>query len=163
MPLTQMFGATARSWEYIGGQATRLLLYAQSWAVIHHAFQSSRSKEVLELARKLADGAEVEAAVQSTYGMPVAELERRVLGYIRNGTYKALSIAFSGNLVSGVTDEAVPLSDAEADGWLGDLLAQMGRDGEATRRLQNALSREPGVLQAHRALALIFLRTNRKA
>jgi len=163
MPLTQMFGATDRSWEYVGGQATRLLLYAQSWAVIHHAFQSSRSKEVLELARKLAAGAEVEAAVQSTYGMSIAELERRVLGYIRNGTYRALAVDFSADLVNGVTDEAVPLSDSEADGWLGDLLAQMRRDGEATLLLENALSREPGVLQAHRALALIFLRTNRKA
>ena len=163
MPLAQMFGATTRSWEYIGGQATRLLLYAQSWAVVHHAFQSSRRKEILELARKLAAGDEVEAAVQSTYRMSVTELERSVSGYIRNGTYKALSIAFKGDLVSGVTDEAVPLSDSEADGWLGDLLAQMGRDDEATLQLENALSRQPGVLQAHRALALIFLRTNRKA
>ena len=163
MPLTQMFAATARSSEYIGTPAARLLLYAQSWAVIHHAFQSSRSKEVVELARKLVDGADVDAAVQATYGMSVSELERRVLGYIRNGTYRALAINFSADLVSGVADEAVPLSDPEADGWLGDLLAQMGRDDEATLRLEKALSRQPGVLQAHKALALIFLRTNRQA
>jgi len=158
-----MFAATASSPEYSGATATRLLLYAQSWAVIHHAFQSGRGKEILELARKLAAGADVEAAVQSTYGMAVPELERRVLGYIRNGTYAAVAINFSADLVNGVTDDAVPLSDPEADGWLGDLLAQMGRDDEAELRLKHALSREPGVLQAHQALALIFLRTNRKA
>ena len=162
MPLTQMFAATARSPEYFGETATRLLLYAQSWAVIHHAFQSSRGKEVLELARTLAAGADVEAAVQSTYGMSVSELERRVLGYIRSGTYSAVAISFSADLVNGVTDGAVPLSGPEADGWLGDLLAQMGRDDEAKLRLENALSRQPGVLQAHQALALIFLRTNRQ-
>jgi len=163
MPLTQMFTATDRSSEYFGETATRLLLYAQSWAVIHHAFQSSRSKEVLELARKLAAGADVDAAVQSTYGMRVSELERRVLSYIRSGNYSAVSINFSADLVNGVTDGAVPLSDPEADGWLGDLLAQMGRDDEAKLRLENALSRQPGVLQAHQALALLFLKTNRKA
>ena len=163
MPLTQMFTATARSSEYFGETATRLLLYAQSWAVIHHAFQSSRSKEVLELARELAAGADVDAAVQSTYGMPVSELERRVLSYIRSGTYSAVAVSFSADLVNGVTDGAVPLSDPEADGWLGDLLAQMGRDDEAKLRLETALSRQPGVLQAHHALALMFLTTNRRA
>ena len=163
MPLTQLFAATTNSPEYMGETATRLLLYAQSWAVIHHAFQSSRNKEVLQLARKLAAGDDAEAAVQSSYGMSLSELETRVLGYIRNGRYTALAIGFSADLVNGVTDGAVPVSDAEADGWLGDLLAQMGRDDEATLRLEKALSREPGVLQAHRALALIFLRTNRKA
>jgi len=163
MPLTQMFAATASSSEYLGETTTRLLLYAQSWAVIHHAFQSARSKEILELGRKLAAGTDVEAAVQSTYGMSVSELERRVLGYIRNGVYSAVAINFSADLVNGVTDGAVLLSDAEADGWLGDLLAQLGRDDEATLRLENALSRQPGVLQAHQALALILLRTNRQA
>jgi hypothetical protein len=163
MPLPQMFAATVRSSEYLGETSTRLLLYAQSWAVVHHAFQSSRSKEVLELARKLAAGAEVEAAVQATYGMSVSELQLRVLGYIRNGKYSALAVNFSADLVNGVTDEAVSLSDPEADGWLGDLLAQMGRDEEAKLRLENALRRQQGVLQAHQALALMFLRTNRKA
>ena len=70
MPLTQMFAATARSSEYFG--ATRLLLYAQSWAVIHHAFQSSRGKEVLELARTLAAGADVEAAATPLRRLPSA-------------------------------------------------------------------------------------------
>ena len=163
MPLTQIFAATARSSEYSGETATRQLLYAQSWAVIHHAFQSSHSKEVFELARKLASRADVEAAVQSTHGMSVSELELRVLGYIRNGVYSAVAINFSADLVNGVTDEAVPLSDPEADGWLGDLLAQMGRDDEAKLRLENALGRQPGVLQAHQALALMFLRRNRQA
>jgi hypothetical protein len=163
MPLTQMFAATASSSEYSGETATRQLLYAQSWAVMHYAFQSSRSKEILELARKLAAGADVEAAVRSTYGMSVSELETRVIGYIRGGVYSAVAITFGDEIANGVTDGSVPISDPEADGWLGDLLAQLGRDDEAKARLEGALSRQPGVLQAHEALALIFLRTNRQA
>lgn len=163
MPLTQMFAATARSSEYSGDTATRRLLYAQSWAVIHHAFRSSRSKEVLELAMKLAHGADVEAAVQSTYGMPISELERRVIGYIRSGTYSAVSVNFTADLVIRTAATATAISDAEANGWLGALLAQMQRDEEAETRLADALRRQPGLAQAHEALALLFLRRDRLA
>jgi tetratricopeptide (TPR) repeat protein len=160
MPLTQMFAATDSSPEYTGETAARLLLYAQSWALVHHAFQSkpSRSTEILELARKLAAGGAIEENVQALYGIPVAELERRVLGYIRNGSYTAVAINFRAELVNSVTANAAPISDAEADGWLGDLLGQMGRDDEARPRLENALAREPGLAQAHEALAMLLLR-----
>ena len=163
MPFPQMLGATDRSSEYSGETAARRLLYAQAWALVHHAFQSSRNKEVLELAKKLAAGDNVEAAVQSTYGMTAAELERRVISYIRIGNYSAASVDFNADLIVNQTSEAAPLSDAEADGWLGDLLAQMGRNDEAVARLSRALSRQPGALQAHQALALLFLRTGRTA
>jgi tetratricopeptide (TPR) repeat protein len=160
MPLTQLFAATDRSAEYTGETDARRLLYAQAWALVHHAFQSkpSRSSEILELAKRLAAGGAVEENVQALYGIPVAELERRVLGYIRNGSYTAVAISFQEELVNRVTAAAEPISDAEANGWLGDLLGQMGRDDEARPRLENALARESGLAQAHEALAMLLLR-----
>jgi tetratricopeptide (TPR) repeat protein len=163
MPLTQMFAATDQSPEYTGETAARLLLYAQSWALVHHAFQSkpSRHAELVELARRLASGKGVEESVQALYGMRVAELERRVLGYVRGGNYTAVAVNFQAELFGSVTGDAAPITDAEADGWLGDLLAQMGRDEEALPRLEDALRRQSGLAQAHEALALLLLRKNR--
>ena len=163
MPLTQMFAATDRSPEYTGETAARLLLYAESWALVHHAFQSkpSRSAELVELARRLATGSNVEESVQALYGMRVAELERRMLGYVRGGNYTAVVVNFQSELLSSVASSAAPIADAEADGWLGDLLAQMGRDDEALPRLEDALRRQTSLAQAHEALALLLLRKNR--
>jgi tetratricopeptide (TPR) repeat protein len=165
MPLQQLFAATERSAEYTGETSTRLLLYAQSWAFIHHAFQSrpSRSNEVLELARRLVAGGDVDESVQTLFGTSVADLERRISAYVRNGSFTAVGYAFRDDLVHRLTADAIPVSDAEADGWLGDLLAQLGRDDEAQARLEDALRRQPGLVKAHEALALLMLRKNRSA
>ena len=165
MPLPQLFAATDRSPEYSGASSERLLLYAQSWALIHHSFQGqpSRGAEVIELAHKLVAGAPVEESVQAVYGIPVAELERRILGYVRNGSFTAVGYRFRDELVSRLTADSTPITDAAADAWLGDLLAQLGRDDEAQARLEDALRREPGLAKAHEALGLLLLRKNRSA
>jgi tetratricopeptide (TPR) repeat protein len=165
MPLPQLFAATESSPEYSGETAARLLLYAQSWALVHHSFQAqpSRDAEVIELARKLVAGAPVEESVQAVYGIPVVELERRILGYVRNGSFTAVGYTFRDELVSRLTADPTPMTDAEADGWLGDLLAQLGRDDEALPRLEDALRRQPGLAKAHEALGLLLLRKNRFA
>ena len=165
MPLAQLFAATSRSPEYTGETAARLLLYAQSWALIHHSFQArpSRAEAIIELAHKLVAGEPVEDSVQALYGIPVAELERRILGYVRNGSFTAVGYSFRDELVSRLTAESTLITDAEAAGWLGDLLAQLGRDDEAQVWLEDALFREPGLAKAHEALGLLLLRKNRTA
>ena len=163
MPLTQMFAATDRSPEYIGETAARLLLYAQSWALVHHAFQSRPPYEdaMLELAKTLIAGGAVDESVRKHYGMSLADLELRVLGYIRSGKYTAVGVRFRDDLVRFVTNDASIVSDGEADGWLGDLLSQMLRDDEARLRLESALQRQPQLAQAHQALGLLLLRKDR--
>jgi hypothetical protein len=165
MPLTQLFAATDRSPEYTGETSARLLLYAQSWALIHHSYQAkpSRAEAIIELAHKLVAGESVEESVQALYGMPLAELEQRILGYVRNGSFTAVAYSFRDELVDRLTVEPTPITDAEAAGWLGDLLAQLGRDDEAQAWLEDALFREPGLAKAHEALGLLLLRKSRTA
>ncbi len=165
MPLTQLFAATERSAEYTEETPARRLLYAHSWALVHHAFQSRPplGDAMLGLAKALAAGGSVEDSVRAHYGMSVADLELRILGYMRIGKYTALAINFKDDLVNLVTGEASLIGDAEANGWLGDLLAQQGRDDEALPRLEDAVTRQAGLGQAHEALALLLLRKNRTA
>lgn len=163
MPLTQMFAATDRSPEYTGETAARLLLYAQAWAMVHHAFQSKPQlgSQMIELAKKLVAGGNAEESVRSLYGMSLADLELRLTGYVRSGKYTAVAVNFRQELVNGITADAVAITDAEAGGWLGDLLAQQGRDDEAQPRLEDALRRQPDLAQAHEALGLLLFRRDR--
>ena len=165
MPLAQLFAATDRSPEYIGETSARLLLYAQAWALVHHSFQAkpSRAATLIELAHRLVAGEPVAESVQALYGIPVAELERRILGYVRNGGFTATAYSFHDELVSGLTAESTVITDAEAASYQGDLLAQLGRDDEAQAWLEDALFREPGLPKAHEALGLLLLRKNRTA
>ena len=163
MPLPQLFKATHQSPEYTG--ADRVLLYAQAWAMVHHAFHSKPQlgSQMIELAKRLAAGSSLEESVRELYGMTVADLELRITGYIRSGKYTAVRVNFQQQILDAVTTDAAVITDAEADGWLGDLLAQSGRDDEAQPRLEHALSLQPDLGQAHEALALLLFRKNQNA
>ncbi len=163
MPLRQLFAATHQSAEYTGTE--RVLLYAQAWAMVHHAFQSrpSLGAEMIALARRLVAGGNAEESVRALYGVSIAELELRIAGYVRSGNYTGVVVNFEEELVTAITANSVAITDAEADGWLGDLLAQSGRDDEAQARLENAIHRQPGIGQAHEALAMLLLRRDRTA
>ena len=163
MPLTQMFGATHQSAVYTG--TDRVLFYAQAWAMVHHAYRSrpSLEAEMVALAKRLEAGGNAEESVRALYGMSVAELELRITGYIRSGRYSGVDIEFQEDLVKAVTESSIAITNAEADVWLGDLLAQSGRDDEAQPRLEDALRRQPDLGQAHEALALLLFRKNQDA
>ena len=163
MPLTQMFEATHQSAVYTG--TDRVLLYAQAWALVHHAYHSrpSLEAEMIALAKRLAAGGNAEESVRALYGVSVAELERLLAGYVRSGRHTGLTVEFEQNLVNAVTANSMTITDAEADVWLGDLLAQSGRDDEAQPRLEDALRRQPGLGQAHEALARLLFRKNQDA
>ncbi len=160
MPLTQMFGATHQSALYTG--TDRVLFYAQAWAMVHHAYHSrpSLEAEMIALAKRLAAGGNAEESVRALYGMSVGELEIRISGYVRSGRYAAVDIDFEQDIVNAVPESSIAITDAEAEVWLGDLLAQSGRDDEAQTRLENALRRQPDLGHAHEALALLLYRRN---
>jgi tetratricopeptide (TPR) repeat protein len=162
MPLTQVFEATHQSAVYT--DTDRVLLYAQAWALVHHAYHSrpSLEAELIALGRRLAAGGNVEESVRALYGVSVAELERLIAGYVR-GRHTGVTVEFEQKLVNAVTANSMTITDAEADVWLGDLLAQSGRDDEAQPRLEDALRRQPGLGQAHEALARVLFRKNQDA
>ena len=163
MPLMEMFAATHQSAVYTG--TDRVLLYAQAWAMVHHAYHSrpSLEAEMIALARRLAVGGNAEESVRAFYGVSVAELERLISGYIRAGRVSGLTVEFEEPIANAVTANSMAITDAEADVWLGDLLAQSGRDDEAQLRLESALRRQPGIGQAHEALARLLFRKNQDA
>ena len=55
------------------------------------------------------------------------------------------------------------ISDAEADAWLGDLLAHMNRQEEATARLEKALAAKPDLALAHVSLGTLQMRQGKTA
>ena len=163
MPLMELFSATHQSAVYTG--TDRVLLYAQAWALVHHAYHSrpSLEAEMIALAKRLAAGGNAEESVRAFYGVSVAELERLITGYVRTGRLGSLTVELEEKIVNAVTANSMAITDAEADVWLGDLLAQSGRDDEAQSRLENALRRQPGIGQAHEALARLLFRNNQDA
>ncbi|MBO0726459.1 MAG: tetratricopeptide repeat protein [Blastocatellia bacterium] len=92
-----------------------------------------------------------------------ATIEQELKNYIRQGVYPAEDLTFTHQL--GLTDEAptAPLSEAEVQAYLGDMLWRINRYVEGEAFLNRALSIDPGLTLAHQSLGTLRLRQNRYA
>jgi tetratricopeptide (TPR) repeat protein len=162
--LARFYAIDRNSAEYTKDTIDRNVLYAQSWAIVHHAFHGpkpERKDQLFDFAEKLARGGDTAKTFRETYGIELNDLEREVREYVQNHTYEYGYIDYTDQIVRRIGKDAVAISDAEADGWLGSLLARMGRNEEAVARLESALAAKPDLPQAHAALGMIQVGTGK--
>ena len=157
MTLSQLFAIGHESKEYNTDGLPRSILYAQSWAVVHHAIHGEprRRDALIGLVQRLASGAGVEDSLQATYKMPLEQLDGEVQGYVRRQIYQHSEYDFTTSIVAKVAGEAVRIEPADVEAVLGDFLAHQRRDAEAEARLTKALAARPNLPRAHAALGLM--------
>jgi len=165
LPFARFFAIDRHSPEYTKDSTDRNLLYAQSWAVVHHAFhgESKRRDQLLAFVTKVADGESTEESFRAAYGIEMAALEREVQAYVQQLSHQFTMFNFKEDLVRRIESRASRISDAEADAWLGDLLAHMRRDEEAAVRLERALAADSGLALAHASLGALQIRQGKTA
>jgi tetratricopeptide (TPR) repeat protein len=165
LPFARFFAIDRSSAEYTKDTADRDVLYAQAWAIVHHALhgESKRKDQLLAFVTKLAAGDSTENSFREAYGIELSDLEREVQRYVQNSTYHYGSFEFSDSIVTHIEPRATRISDAEADAWLGDLLVHMDRGEEATARLEKALVAKPDLALAHASLGALQVRQGRTA
>ncbi len=160
MPFARFFAIDRTSPEYIKDSMDRTLLYAQAWAIVHHAIhgESGRRNQLLAFVTMIADGGSTEESFRAAYGIDVRDLEREVQSYVKQFSHGYTTHEFKGDLVSSIDTRAAAISDAEADAWLGDLLAHMDRDEDAEVRLAKALAANKDMALAHASLGALQMR-----
>ena len=165
LPFARFFAIDRDAPEYTRNIIERDVFYAQSWAIVHHAFhgQSKRREQLLDFARQVAAGAAMESTFREVYGTDLRDLEREVRLYLNNFIYEYDLIELSDSIVTRIDPDVTSISDAEADAWLGDLLAHMDRLDEASARLELALEEDPDLALAHASLGALRLKQERHA
>ena len=160
MPFARFFAIDRKSPEYTTDTMERSLLYAQAWAIVHHALhgESKRGDQLLAFVMKLADGGSTDESFRAAYGIEVRDLEREVQIYVQQFSYGFTTYEFREDIVRRIESRATPISDVEAEGWLGDLLSHMDRDEEAMARLEKALASNKDLAVAHASLGALFMR-----
>jgi FimV-like protein len=150
LPLAQLLSITAASPIYASDTPDRSVLYAQSWALVHHALhgQPRRPEALTSLAFKLAAGATPEQAVRDAYGMSLADLEREVQAYMRRETYQATGLEFKTPVTTTLKGNPVSADEGEVEAWLGGVQMSIGRPEEGAVRLDKALKTRPDVVAA---------------
>ena len=160
-PLEQVLQASYE--HYTEGIEPVQMFYSESWALTHMLLLSQEFRhKVTELFRLLTADTPSATALETVYGIPIGELERRLQSYVRQG--RLLTAVFDLKLgrIAG-RSFAEPATGLEVVLLLADLLANLGRTEEARAMYKKASTENPEAPGPHERLGnLEYLLDDRK-
>jgi tetratricopeptide (TPR) repeat protein len=142
----------------------RQLFYAQSWALVHYLIlgnNGARLPQVNAFLNALARNRPMEEAFRESFQTDFAAMEKELRKYIDGRNFMAQVATFERKIEFDSEMTAAPLSEAEAEAYLGDLLLHTDRAEEAVKRLEGAVRLDPKLGMAHASLGMAFMRLKR--
>ncbi|MCA1815539.1 MAG: DUF1570 domain-containing protein [Acidobacteria bacterium] len=165
MPLESLLRVTESSPAYHERDKTGVF-YAESWALVHYLLQGNGGQRVKQLGRfseLLAQGKPLEESFQQAFQTDFKTMERELRDYVKNTNYRAQVFTLDEPLVFDAEMTVAPLTEAEAQAYLGDLLLHTNRLDEAEARLKQSLALAPDTAQAHASLGMLKVREGKFA
>ena len=162
IPLAQLMALDHSSPMYNEG-SRRGLLYAQSWAFMHYLTLGSetRGAQLLRYLDRVRGGASPQDVLSAEFGTDLQGLERELRQYVSRIASPVRTYTFDTTARAAVAAQHEPLTDVEAQGYLGDLLARGDRIDDARAYLKKVIASNPDAARALLALGLLELRESR--
>jgi predicted Zn-dependent protease len=157
IPLDTLFKISNYSLQQ-NGNHSRSIFYAQSWALIHYLIQTGKSESLEKFILALTKNVPPEKAFQEAFQTTYTQMEKDLQKYVTQNTYKYLNLTFKAKLLFDSEMQTSPLSEAESNAYLGDLLYHTNRPDDAEPYLQKSLSNDPNSGMANIALGMVKLR-----
>lgn len=140
------------------------LFYAESWALTHYLLRpGGRRAQFRQFIGALAQGNPADLSFKQAFQTGYATIERELKNYISQGVYPIEDVTFAQKLEIKTEASTAPLSDAEVQAYLGDLLWRIHRSVDGEAYLNRAVSIDPGLALAHQSLGTLRLQQNRYA
>ena len=162
LPLRTLFAVDAKS-PYYNESDKQSIFYAQSWALLHYLILNrnpQRVSQVTKFLELLSAKVPVETAFPEAFQTTFEKMEDELRRYVSQDRYPIVRGHFERKLENASELMAKPVSEAEAQAYLGDLMVHSNRL-EAESYLQNALRLDPNLALAHAALGMLRFRQNR--
>ncbi len=143
------------------GNHSRSIFYAQSWALIHYLIQGNKGANNSAMNKFLSlvmNNVEPEKAFQQAFQRDYAAMEKELEKYVRQRTFTGTSVMLKEKLIFDSEMTTVPLSEAEANAYLGDLLYHTHEYADAEKYLQTALSLDPNSVMGNTSYGLVKMR-----
>ena len=158
LPLKTLFEVDHKSPHYNEAKKQGIF-YAQSWALVHYLLigKAGKTEQLGKFLDLINAHVAVEDACQQAFGMPLAGMEKELKNYINQSRYNELSGHFDRKLELDTNMPVTPLTEAEAQAYLGDLLLHSYRK-DAYTYLQKALKLDPNLGMAHASLGMAYFR-----
>lgn len=160
LPLEMLFNVDDSS-PYYKEPDKRNIFYAESWALVHYLFSGQRRIQLSTYLELLARGMTIEDSFRQAFQTDFATLENELRAFIRFNNYPQQIITFDKRLELDTLMRSTPLSEAEAQFYLGDLLLHTNRLDDAAAYLQRAVALDPDLATAHASLGMLHMRQNR--
>lgn len=143
------------------GNHSRSIFYAQAWALIHYLIQGNNGANNDAMNKFLGlvmSNVEPEKAFQQAFQSDYATMEKALKKYVSQNTYRVSVATFKNKLVFDTEMTTVPLSEAEANAYLGDLLYHTHEYTDAEVYLQKAIALDANSSLANTSLGLVKMR-----
>ena len=162
MPLRELFAINTASADY-NERDKKGVFYAESWALVHYLMlgnEGRRRPQLIQfltlLGKSVAPGAAFEQAFQTDY----ATIEKELREYIGRNSYPVQVYTANEKMQFDAEMQIAPVSEAEAQFYMGDLLMHMNR-AEAEEYLQRALALDDKLALPHAAMGMLRMRQRR--
>src|SRR5262245_1433083 len=162
-PLRSLFAVDHYSPEYNEG-SKRGMFYAESWALVHYLILASGGQRMPQLGKfiqMLANSVALDDAVKQAFQTDVEGLEKEFKKYIEGHTFRMQIATFERKLEFDNEMTTAPLTEAEAQAYLGDLLLHTNQLKDAETRLQQALALDPRITMAQASLGIVRMHQSR--
>jgi len=159
LPLRTLFQVDQKS-PYYNERDKQSIFYAESWALMHNLIlgnNGQRTAHIGEFIKLMGGGMKMEEAFQQAFKTSFEAIEKELREYIRRDRYPVMTGTFEKKLVFDTEMQAAPVSEAEAQAYLGDLLLHSHR-AESETYLQKALTLDPTLPMANASLAMLRVR-----
>lgn len=159
LPLRTLFKVDEKS-PYYNERDKQSVFYAESWALMHYLIlgkEGQRAPQMGNFLKLIAANVPLEQAFQQAFAMSFESMEKELREYIKHDRYPVMTGQFKSKLVVETEMQTAPISEAEAQAYLGDLLLHSNR-ADSERYLQKALTLDPSLPMANASMAMLRLR-----
>lgn len=159
LPLRTLFQVDQKS-PYYNERDKQSVFYAESWALMHYLILGNDGQRMAQMGKfvtLLSAAVPMEQAFQQAFTMTFESMEKELRAYIQRDRYPIISGHFENKVGYDTTTQSAPLTEADAQAYLGDLLLHSNR-ADCETYLQKALSLNPDLAMANASLGMLRVR-----
>ncbi len=159
LPLRTLFQVDQKS-PYYNEREKQSIFYAESWALMHYLILGKNGQRRNQMAKFLdliRANIPIEQAFQQAFQTTFETMEKELREYIQQDRYPVVQGHFERKLELDTDMQTAPVSEAEAQAYLGDLLLHSNRS-ESEAYLQRALALDPNLAMANAAMGMLRVR-----
>jgi len=159
LPLRTLFQVDPKS-PYYNEREKQSIFYAESWALVHYLILGKDGQRMTQLSKfveLISASMPMEQAFRQAFAMSFESMEKELHAYVQRDRYPILRGSFQSKVGYDSTMQAAPITEAEAQAYLGDLLLKSNR-ADAEVYLQKALALVPDLPMANASLGLLRVR-----